>query len=115
MIEIDENSSEKFSPGMTLRVKYILSQKKDTFKVPTDAIFERDGKDYILVLKDAGKDNYEIQKIQVKKGIANDVETAITSDKLKDGIKVLSNAGGYGEGSIIKIDDTPQEEASDEK
>ena len=45
----------------------------------------------------------------------NDVETAITSDKLKDGIKVLSNAGGYGEGSIIKIDDTPQEEASDEK
>lgn len=115
VIEIDENSSEKFSPGMTLRVKYILSQKKDTFKVPTDAIFERDGKDYILVLKDAGKDNYEIQKIQVKKGIANDVETAITSDKLKDGIKVLSNAGGYGEGSIIKIDDTPQEEASDEK
>lgn len=61
-IELDEGQETKLAPGMTLRVKYIMSEEKNTFKVPTDAVFERDGKNYVLTLKDMGKDSYQIQK-----------------------------------------------------
>ena len=103
VIEIEEGQEEKFSPGMSLRVKYIISQEKETFKVPTEAIFDRDGKSYVLALKDAGKDNYQIEKVEVTRGLENDAETAIKSKDLKEGSKVLATSAGYGEGSKVKI------------
>lgn len=104
-IELDEGQETKLSPGMTLRVKYIMSEEKNTFKVPTDAVFERDGKNYILALKDMGKDKYQIQKVEVSLGLSNDAETAIKSKDLKENDKVLATSGGYGEGSIVKVVD----------
>ena len=115
VIEIEEGKEEKFSPGMTLRVKYILSQEKDTFKVPSEAIFERDGKSYVLGLKNIGKNDYQIQKAEVTKGLENDAETAIKSKDLKMGDKVLATSGGYGEGSkvtLMKDPDAPETEES---
>lgn len=104
-IELDEGQETKLSPGMTLRVKYIMSEEKNTFKVPTDAVFERDGKNYILALKDMGKDKYQIQKVEVSLGLSNDAETAIKSKDLKENEKVLATSGGYGEGSLVKVVD----------
>ena len=104
-IELDEGQETKLSPGMTLRVKYIMSEEKNTFKVPTDAVFERDGKNYILALKDMGKDKYQIQKVEVSLGLSNDAETAIKSKDLKENDKVLATSGGYGEGSLVKVVD----------
>lgn len=103
VIEIEEGQEEKFSPGMSLRVKYIISEEKDTFKVPSEAIFDRDGKSYVLALKEAGKDNYQIEKVEVTRGLENDAETAIKSKDLKEGSRVLSTSAGYGEGSQVKI------------
>lgn len=103
VIEIEEGQEEKFSPGMSLRVKYIISEEKDTFKVPSEAIFDRDGKSYVLALKEAGKGNYQIEKVEVTRGLENDAETAIKSKDLKDGSKVLTTSAGYGEGSQVKI------------
>lgn len=103
VIEIEEGQEEKFSAGMSLRVKYIISQEKETFKVPTEAIFDRDGKSYVLALKEAGKDNYQIEKVEVTRGLENDAETAIKSKDLKEGSKVLASSAGYGEGSKVKI------------
>lgn len=103
VIEIEEGQEEKFSPGMSLRVKYIISEEKDTFKVPSEAIFDRDGKSYVLALKEAGKDNYQIEKVEVTRGLENDAETAIKSKDLKKGSKVLTTSAGYGEGSQVKI------------
>ena len=104
-IELDDGQETKLSPGMTLRVKYIMSEEKNTFKVPTDAVFERDGKNYILALKDMGKDKYQIQKVEVSLGLSNDAETAIKSKDLKENDKVLATSGGYGEGSLVKVVD----------
>lgn len=104
-IELDEGQETKLAPGMTLRVKYIMSEEKNTFKVPTDAVFERDGKNYILALKDMGKDKYQIQKMEVSLGLSNDAETAIKSKDLKESDKVLATSGGYGEGSLVKVVD----------
>lgn len=103
VIEIEEGQEEKFSPGMSLRVKYIISEEKDTFKVPSEAIFDRDGKSYVLALKDLGKDKYQIEKVEVTRGLENDAETAIKSKDLIEGSKVLSTSAGYGEGSQVKI------------
>lgn len=103
VIEIEEGQEEKFSPGMSLRVKYIISEEKDTFKVPSEAIFDRDGKSYVLALKEAGKGNYQIEKVEVTRGLESDAETAIKSKDLKDGSKVLTTSAGYGEGSQVKI------------
>lgn len=111
-IELDEGQETKLAPGMTLRVKYIMSEEKNTFKVPTDAVFERDGKNYILALKDMGKDKYQIQKVEVSLGLSNDAETAIKSKDLKENDKVLATSGGYGEGSIVKVVDA---DLTDEK
>ena len=100
---------------MTLRVKYILSQEKDTFKVPTDAIFERDGKNYVLALKEMGKDKYQIEKVEVNLGLSNDAETAIKSKNLKEKDKILATSGGYGEGNIVKIEEPLADEKTGEK
>lgn len=106
-IELDEGQESKLAPGMSLRVKYIMSEEKNTFKVPTDAVFERDGKNYILALKDMGKDKYQIQKLEVSLGLSNDAETAIKSKDLKENDKVLATSGGYGEGNTVTIEESP--------
>lgn len=113
VIEIDEGQEEKLAPGMTLRVKYILSQERDTFKVPSDAIFERDGKSYVLGLKNIGKDDYQIEKVEVIRGLENDAETAIKSKDLKVGDKVLATSGGYGEGTKLTLMKDPNSKESD--
>lgn len=113
VIEIDEGQEEKFAPGMTLRVKYIISQEENTFKVPSDAIFERDNKSYVLALKDLGKDKYQIEKVEVTRGLENDAETAIKSKDLKEGDKILATSGGYGEGSQVKLMRDPNSKESD--
>ena len=115
VIEIKEGQNIKLAPGMTLRVKYILSQEKDTFKVPTDAIFERDGKNYVLALKEMGKDKYQIEKVEVNLGLSNDAETAIKSKNLKEKDKILATSGGYGEGNIVKIEDSLGDKKTGEK
>lgn len=115
VIEINEGQDIKLAPGMTLRVKYILSQEKDTFKVPTDAIFERDGKNYVLALKEMGKDKYQIEKVEVNLGLSNDAETAIKSKNLKEKDKILAKSGGYGEGNIVKIEDSLGDKKTGEK
>lgn len=113
VIEIDEGQEEKFAPGMTLRVKYIISQEENTFKVPSDAIFERDNKSYVLGLKKKGKDNYQVEKVEVTRGLENDAETAIKSKDLKEGDKVLATSGGYGEGSLVNITKNVEAEEKD--
>lgn len=102
-IDISKEDSEKLSPGMSLRVKYILSEEEDTYHVPTTAIFNRDGKDYVLALKKDGNNTYKIANVEVKKGLENDFETAIKGKDLKRDMKLLSNTQGYGEGQIINI------------
>ncbi|MDK8282373.1 MAG: efflux RND transporter periplasmic adaptor subunit [Peptoniphilus lacrimalis] len=109
-IDISKEDSEKLSPGMTLRVKYILSEQEDTYHVPTTAIFNRDGKDYVLALKKDGNNTYKIANVEVKKGLENDFETAIKGKDLKRDMKVLSNTQGYGEGQIINISEKAENE-----
>ncbi|MGI5949763.1 HlyD family efflux transporter periplasmic adaptor subunit [Peptoniphilus sp.] len=107
-IEIDDEHKDKLAPGMSLRVKYILSEEKDTYSVPTGAIFERDNKNYVLSLVDAGSEKYKITLTEVTPGLSNDFETSIKGKKLKKGMKVLTSSSGYGEGQLVKIIESPK-------
>lgn len=114
-IEIKDNQKDKLTPGMTLRVKYILSEEKDTYSVPTGAIFERDNKNYVLSLKDIGNEKYEIKLTEVETGLSNDFETAIKGKNIKKGMKVLTSSSGYGEGQIVKIIENVQEDTGNKE
>ncbi|WP_308534307.1 efflux RND transporter periplasmic adaptor subunit [uncultured Peptoniphilus sp.] len=102
-IEISKEDSKKLNTGMNLRVKYILSQEKNTFSVPATAVFERDGKKYVLALKEKQKGIFESQKLEVETGLENDFEIAIKSSKLKEKMMILSTSEGYGEGQKFSI------------
>lgn len=102
-IEIKSDTKNKLYPGMTLRVKYILLEEKDTYAISSTAIFERDNKKYVLALEPIDKEKYKLVLVEVKTGVSNDFETAISGNKIKKDLKVLSTAGGYGEGQIVKI------------
>ncbi|MDO5714138.1 MAG: efflux RND transporter periplasmic adaptor subunit [Tissierellia bacterium] len=102
MIHIQTEDMEAFTPGMSVRVKYILSEEKDTFTVPSTALFERDGKSYILGLEEKG-DTKNIVQFEVKTGLENDFETAIQGKKLKPGMDILTSPAGYSEGQNVMI------------
>ncbi|WP_071025823.1 efflux RND transporter periplasmic adaptor subunit [Peptoniphilus raoultii] len=102
-IEISKEDSQKLNTGMNLRVKYILSQEKNTFSVPSTAVFERDGKKYVLALKEKQKGIFESQKLEVETGLENDFEIAIKGSKLKEKMMILSTSEGYGEGQKFSI------------
>lgn len=102
-IEISKEDSKKLNTGMNLRVKYILSQEKNTFSVPSTAVFERDGKKYVLALREKQKGIFESQKLEVETGLENDFEIAIKSSKLKEKMMILSTSEGYGEGQKFSI------------
>lgn len=102
-IEISKEDSEKLNTGMNLRVKYILSQEKNTFSVPSTAVFERDGKKYVLALIEKQKGIFESQKLEVETGLENDFEIAIKGSKLKEKMMILSTSEGYGEGQKFSI------------
>lgn len=107
-IDIEDDQKDKLAPGMSLRVKYILSEENNTYSVPTGAIFERDNKNYVLSLEDVGKEKYKITLTEVTPGLSNDFETAIKGKKIKKGMKVLTSSSGYGEGQLVKIvENTP--------
>lgn len=109
VIDIKGGQESLLAPGMNVRVKYILSQEKNTFSVPTDAIYERDKNHYILSLKDLGKNRYELVSLPVTVGLSNDFESSITGPALKEKMKVLTSSQGYGQGQVVTIIEAPEE------
>lgn len=101
-IELQPKDMENFAPGMSVRVKYVLSEQKDTYTVPTTAIFQREGKDYVLALVGSGQ-NKTVKKIEVTKGMENDFETAVKGKDLKENTQVLANPAGYSEGQTLTV------------
>lgn len=108
-IELQAKDMENFTPGMTVRVKYILSEEQNTFTVPTTAIFQRDNKDYVLALVGDGEEK-QVKKVEVVQGMSNDFETAVQGKDIKENLSVLSNPAGYSEGQVLKVTKAPAEQ-----
>ncbi|SHH22754.1 HlyD family secretion protein [Anaerosphaera aminiphila DSM 21120] len=104
-IKLDTHS-EELKPGMTIRAKYILEEQKNVYSIPTTAIYEKNGKDFILAAT-TNKKGTKLKEIEVITGLENDVEIIIQSDKLKDGMVVITSPDKYSsEQEVEFVDDT---------
>lgn len=82
--------------GMNVRLTIKLSEKKNVYSVPYDAVVtEADGSQWIYVqetTEQGSKSEEALRKIQVQTGMETDMYVEIKSPELKDGMKVLINA-----------------------
>ena len=82
--------------GMTMRLTIKLSEKKDVYSVPHEAVFtEADGSQWINVLETAKDDSNSknvSKKIKVQTGMETDMYVEVSSPDLKDGMDVLVNS-----------------------
>ncbi|MES2677478.1 MAG: efflux RND transporter periplasmic adaptor subunit [Pseudomonadota bacterium] len=103
IVNID-NSDLKLLPGMTAFINILIDKKDDVLKVP-NAVFNFKNKEHfkdkenstqlhlekdqaIIYLLDA---NNKISAIKVNKGLSNELETQIISDKIKEGDKIIED------------------------
>lgn len=90
-----KNNEPDLKIGMNARLTIKVNEKKNVFTVPYEAIVTQDdGSEWIYVLKSSEKNENAkntIQKIQVETGMETDMYVEISSGKLKDGLKVITN------------------------
>lgn len=80
-----KETDDRLKMGMTARCSIILSEEKDVYAVPYDAVKEaEDGSSYITVNGEEGQ-----KTITVTKGMESDYYVAIYSDELSEGLKVV--------------------------
>lgn len=81
--------------GMNVRLTIKLSEKKDVFSVPYDAVVtETDGSQYIYAIDTSQKNSKSdngTKKIKVDKGMETDMYIEVISPDLKDGMNIESN------------------------
>lgn len=91
------DSNDKLWLGMTAKCSIILTEEKDTYAVPYDAIHtDKDQSCYIEVLdstgtvsSDAAKQNESTKKITVTKGLESDYYVGISGEGLSEGLQVV--------------------------
>lgn len=99
--------------GVTAKAKISIQKQSNVFKIPFDAIFSQDGKDYFYTIDEESK----LKKIEVKKGLESDFDTAISSPDLKEGMIVVQAPDEtYLEGDkVMDSSEMPQKNAEDKK
>ncbi|MDR3239920.1 MAG: efflux RND transporter periplasmic adaptor subunit [Clostridiales bacterium] len=79
--------------GMNTRLELVLEKKSDVYSVRYDAVTVNDkGENIIFAAEGAGSGAYKIRQITVDMGMSNDFYQEITSQELKDGMKVMNDA-----------------------
>ena len=86
---------------MTLRVKYIFESKKDVFTVPVNAIYEKNGKSFILAHIGEKVNKYTLEEFPVIVKEKNDYEAVITSDTKLQGLNVINMPDKYSAGMEV--------------
>lgn len=82
-ISLPQNDNLKFKVGLSGDAEIIIESKKNILTIPQSSISENNGKSTVSVLN-AGK----IEKVAIKTGLTNDVDTEVTSG-LQAGQKVV--------------------------
>lgn len=101
---IIEGNSDEIKPGMNVRVKYILEKKDDVFVAPSNAVYKKNEKSFILILGDG--EVSEIKELSVDVDAQNDFETVISSNELKGGIRVINSPDAYTPGMTVQLSET---------
>lgn len=78
--------------GMTAKAKLILHTESDIYAVPYDAIEKASGNAGYVYVDNGDEADKRYEKIQIATGLETDYYVQIQGDKLKDGIKIVSNS-----------------------
>lgn len=96
-----DHEDRAIRPGMNVRIKYILDRKKDVFAVPSNAVYEKNGKSFVMVMTEGP--NPEIREVEVKVSGENDFETIISSDQIKAGTQIINAPDTYSPGLKVRL------------
>ena len=77
---LDETVKQKLLTGMFVEAAIVTNTKK-VLSIPVEAIFEEEGKSFILLLKSKTPQEYKFQKTLVKKGSSNENFVEIAPQK----------------------------------
>ncbi len=103
IISLNEISPD-IKPDMNVKVKYILEKQDDVFTAPSNAIYEKNGKFFMLIIED--KDVATVKEIEVTVVTKNDYESVIKSTELNEKIRVISSPDAYTTGMELRLVDT---------
>ena len=78
---IDGIDDQEIYPGFEVSSKIVIAEQKDTLVVPYDAVFEKDGKNYVRKY-DAFSEMY--QDVEAEVGLETSYYVAVTSENLKE-------------------------------
>lgn len=83
-----ETQNDRLRLGMNAKLSIITESRENVWSVPYDAVYDReDGTHYIEILKN--EETEEKQEITVEKGLEGTYYIEISSDELKEGMKVV--------------------------
>ncbi len=81
--------------GMEADLDYIVESQKGVFAVPYDAIYEKDGKSYVICAKEIKDEKYRLYEIEVLVGLDDDLDVVISSSELQEGMRILNSSDNY--------------------
>jgi len=96
VIQLD-SSSEQILPNMMVTANIIIDRKDNVLLIPSSAIKNREGQNYVAVLKDG-----KLQPVLVGTGLSSDTQTEIISG-LKEGDLVVSGTISSTESQRNKV------------
>ena len=87
-IKLDElgDQSDRIKPGMTAAVNILTSEKPNVLVVPAEAVFSRDGKQYVYVLR-----NGEPEMVEVTVGSYSSKQAEILETTIAEGEAIVIN------------------------
>lgn len=103
-VSLDKTSS-LIKPGMNVRVKYILDKKPNVFAVPTNAIYKKNEKAFIMYV-----DGSTIKELEVTIDGENNFESVISSQELNENMKIINATDKYSPGMEINLVDKDEKE-----
>ena len=83
--KMPENKDLRFKVGMNGDIEIIVEEKKDVLTVPNQALYQKDGRDFVKILE-----NGKAKEVEVKKGLETDTKTEI-QEGLNEGQKVITS------------------------
>ncbi len=95
------DNDEQVLIGMTANAKVVLADKKDALTVPYDSVVSEDGKDYIFLVEESNGQRIA-KKTEVTKGVEDNYYTEVISDKISEGMEVVTSAEFVEDGEVIE-------------
>ncbi len=105
-----QNSGLKI--GMEADLDYIIEASENVLTVPYDAVYQKDGRYFLIAIEEQKDGRYLLSEIEVSTGMDDDLDITVSGVDLKEGIRILNVPDNYRDyiGQSLKsgtIDSSP--------